>query len=110
MGFAINWDRPTSSSIILAESNRITGTRFSTGWAKNQKVFFVAQFSKPIEKYELLNDGAYKNNVTTVEGEKAFAQLFFNSEHNNELLVKARTLRSMAIEKALAEKDARLKD
>jgi len=88
LGFAINWDKTTASKISIIDATTISGFRYSTGWAKNQKVFFVAQFSKPIEKYDLLNDGGYKNDVTTVEGEKAFAQLFFNSENTNELLVK----------------------
>ena len=88
LGFAINWDKTTASKISIIDATTISGYRYSTGWAKNQKVFFVAQFSKPIEKYDLLNDGGYKSDVTTVEGEKAFAQLFFNSENTNELLVK----------------------
>ncbi len=88
LGFAINWDKTTSSKITIIDENTISGYRHSTGWAKNQKVFFVAQFSKPIKTYQLVNNGAYKSNVTTVEGEKAFAQLFFNSENTNELLVK----------------------
>lgn len=88
LGFAINWDKTTASKISIIDATTISGFRYSTGWAKNQKVFFVAQFSKPIEKYDLLNDGGYKSDVTTVEGEKAFAQLFFNSENTNELLVK----------------------
>jgi predicted alpha-1,2-mannosidase len=88
LGFEINWDKTTASKINVIDSTTISGFRHSTGWAKNQKVFFVAQFSKPIEKYELLNDGTYKSYATTVEGEKSFAQLFFNSENSNELLVK----------------------
>ncbi|UMB62223.1 GH92 family glycosyl hydrolase [Lutibacter sp. A80] len=88
LGFAINWDKTTASKITILDENTISGYRHSTGWAKNQKVFFVAQFSKPIKTYQLVNDGAYKSNVTTVEGEKAFAQLFFNSENSNQLLVK----------------------
>ena len=88
LGFAINWDKATASKITIIDKNTISGFRHSTGWAKNQKVFFVAKFSKPIEKFELLNDGSYKSGVTTVEGEKAFAQLFFKSENTNELLVK----------------------
>jgi len=88
LGFAINWDKATASKITIIDKNTISGYRHSTGWAKNQKVFFVAKFSKPIEKFEFLNDGFYKSDVTTVEGEKAFAQLFFKSENTNELLVK----------------------
>lgn len=88
LGFAINWDKTTASKITVIDETTISGFRHSTGWAKNQKVFFVVRFSKPIEKYELVNGETYKTDVTTVEGEKAFAQLFFNSENTNELSVK----------------------
>ena len=88
LGFAINWDKTTASKIKIIDESTISGFRYSTGWAKNQNVFFVAKFSKPIETYELVNDGNYISNVNSVEGEKTFAQLFFNSENNKELLVK----------------------
>ena len=88
LGFAINWDKTTASKITVIDETTISGFRHSTGWAKNQKVFFVVRFSKPIEKYELVNGETYITDVTTVEGEKAFAQLFFNSENTNELSVK----------------------
>ncbi len=87
LGFAINWDKALKSSITIEDDHTISGYRFSTGWAKNQKVFFVAKFSKPILKYTL----AYNQNSIDgqyVEGEKAKAQLFFNAEGSNELLVK----------------------
>jgi len=88
LGFAINWDKSTETKISVIDDYTISGYRHSTGWAKNQKVFFVAKFSKAIIKHELVKDGAYLEKMNTVIGEKTFAQLFFNSEDNNELLVK----------------------
>jgi len=88
LGFAINWDKATASSIKIIDEKTISGFRHSKGWAKNQKVFFVAKFSKPIVKYELVNDGSYKTDVDFVEGEKSYAQLFFKTENSNELLVR----------------------
>ncbi|MFA9192735.1 GH92 family glycosyl hydrolase [Flavobacterium sp. FZUC8N2.13] len=87
LGFAINWDKATASGITIENETTISGYRFSTGWAKNQKVFFVAQFSKPISSYELTADGKLiKTNAT--KGERTAAQLFFDEKSTNELGVK----------------------
>jgi len=79
LGFAINWDKTLASNINVINENTITGYRFSKGWAKNQKVFFVAKFSKPIANYKLVKDGSYVK-VDSAEGEKIFAQLFFDEK------------------------------
>ena len=44
----IGWDKMTACSMKQEGQNTVVGTRFSTGWAKNQRVFFVAEFSQPI--------------------------------------------------------------
>ncbi len=46
MGFRINWDKPTDGMLQLLNDSTLVGYRFSTGWAKNQRVFFAARFSK----------------------------------------------------------------
>ena len=99
LGFAINWDKTIASHINIVDDNTISGYRNSTGWAKNQKVFFIAKFSKPITKYNLVHDGQKIEN-TEVEGEKTFAQLFFDSSTGNELQVKV-GLSSVSIENAI---------
>ncbi|WP_338356061.1 GH92 family glycosyl hydrolase [Yeosuana marina] len=87
LGFAINWDKALKTSITIEDDHTISGYRFSAGWAKNQKVFFVATFSKPISKYTLA-DNQKNIDDQSVEGEKAKAQLFFNPEGGTELRVK----------------------
>ena len=52
LGFAINWDKATSTYIKVVDKNSLVGYRNSTGWAKNQKVFFAIEFSKSIENYD----------------------------------------------------------
>lgn len=47
------WDKPTGTEMKAEGNNRIVGYRNSEGWAKDQKVFFVAEFSKPFETFEL---------------------------------------------------------
>ena len=44
----IGWDKMTACSMKQEGWNTVVGSRFSTGWAKNQRVYFVAEFSQPI--------------------------------------------------------------
>ncbi|HKJ91874.1 MAG TPA: GH92 family glycosyl hydrolase, partial [Longimicrobiales bacterium] len=55
LGFAINWDRPTDTALHIVNDTMITGHRFSTGWAKDEKVFFVARFSRPITAHQIVD-------------------------------------------------------
>ena len=45
------WDEATDTGFLLSDdSTRISGWRHSTGWAKDQKVYFAAEFSKPAKR------------------------------------------------------------
>lgn len=39
--------------------NEICGFRFSKGWAENQKLFFIARFSSPLQNVKLWSHGSY---------------------------------------------------
>ena len=88
LGYAFNWDKTLASSIKIEDKFTISGYRYSTGWAKNQKVFFTAKFSKSIAEYVLVKDGISSSNTDEVSGEKTSAQLIFNNKDNNEVQVK----------------------
>ncbi|GIM54822.1 GH92 family glycosyl hydrolase [Capnocytophaga cynodegmi] len=102
LGFAINWDSPTE--MFIQQSNRkldgqndgniITGHRFSTGWAKNQKVFFAIAFSKPIKDLQLQNSGKQISS----------GQFFFDNSTGEELVVRV-AVSSVGEENALANLD-----
>lgn len=100
LGFAINWDKTVASSIKIEDEFTVSGYRHSTGWAKNQKVFFVVKFSKAIENYELVNDGSYLLQNNTVSGERTSAQIFFDSTDNDVVEVKV-GLSSVNVKNAL---------
>ncbi len=53
LGFALNWDRPIDTRIHLESDTMITGYRFSTGWAKDQRVFFAMTLSHPFQSHQL---------------------------------------------------------
>jgi len=46
LGFAVDRDEPVETGITLDGPTTISGYRFSTGWAKDQRVFFVARISR----------------------------------------------------------------
>jgi len=104
LGFAINWDKPTQTEINIEDEYTITGFRHSTGWAKNQKVFFVAKFSKPIQTHSLVVDGEEVKGVNKVNGGKTSTQLFFDDQGNSELIAKL-ALSSVSIENAKGNLD-----
>ncbi|MCF7567834.1 GH92 family glycosyl hydrolase [Sabulilitoribacter arenilitoris] len=98
LGFAINWDKALKTSISVEDEYTISGYRFSTGWAKNQKVFFVAKFSKPISKHHIFVDGNRVENQTS-GGKKTSAQLFFDDNTSTELFAKV-ALSSVSVQNA----------
>lgn len=78
LGFAINWDRTTETYIRRVNDSTLVGHRFSTGWAKNQKVFFAVRLSKPLKSLTLFAD---KKKATSdeVKAKDLIAFLNFNT-------------------------------
>lgn len=77
LGYAVNWDKPLESHLKIEGKNKIVGYRYSTGWAKNQKVFFVIETSVPISDFNFVADGA-EMKTKGVKGAKIGGQFFFN--------------------------------
>ena len=70
------WDEATKTDIVSIGNNVIEGYRYSEGWAKDQKIYFVAEFSKPFKKF------------TTIDMNKRYARVDFNTELDEQILVK----------------------
>lgn len=49
---ATNWDATKVTDVEIVDSVTIRGSRFSDGWARNQKVWFETRFSKPFAGVE----------------------------------------------------------
>lgn len=60
----IDWDAPTDYEITVLGDNAIEGYRFSTGWAKDQRVWFRAEFSKPFDSVETPEKGFWRFNFS----------------------------------------------
>ena len=89
LGFAVNTDSVTSSHIKIINDTLLTGFRYSTGWARNQKTFFAMRFSKPLLSYDLVStDSIVFHAMASIEGRQVKAILRFLPQENNELMLK----------------------
>lgn len=61
------WDKATKTGFEISEDGQaVGGWRYSAGWAKDQKIFFYAEFDKPVEIQEI-NDLYARVNVKGME-------------------------------------------
>ncbi|GJM31275.1 MAG: alpha-1 2-mannosidase [Saprospiraceae bacterium] len=78
LGYALNWDRPLETRIRLESDTLITGYRFSTGWAKDQRVFFAMALSHPFNSHQLA-DSTLLQNGSLLVGQKGRLALNFGT-------------------------------
>lgn len=81
-------DRTTESFITISGPNEITGMRKSTGWAKEQTLYFIAQFSQPFRSEKVYVDNQLADGSTSAKGEHVKAVLSFGTDPDRPLLVR----------------------
>lgn len=66
------WDAPVRTGMEAVSDTRIEGFRWSKGWASDQRVYFVAEFSRPFDSFTLHErDGMYgRASFSTGDGEQ----------------------------------------
>lgn len=87
LGYARNWDWVTDSQIEVINDSTITGYRKSSGWAKEQRVYFYTVFSRSIDAYDLSNQGNAINGKR-INGKDVLGRFYFEEDQGNELMVK----------------------
>lgn len=60
LGEGIDWDEPTETMLKAVDARTIEGYRYSRGWAKNQKIYFRAEFSKDMD-IRVLTENVYRS-------------------------------------------------
>lgn len=90
--FDLNWrDKVLDSEIKAVAKNRIEGFRRSSSWAKDQIVYFVAEFSKPFSK-EVFSENGVIDSITErwrgAKGTNVKAAFSFNTSPGETVLVK----------------------
>lgn len=87
LGFAMNWDKPVKTFIKMVNDSTFTGYRFSTGWSKDQRLYFAIRTSQRITKAAFYSDSTLQN-AMQIEGTHAKAVLFFDAAKNPDMLLK----------------------
>ena len=70
LGYALNWDSPTETYFNVVDNTTIEGYRKSTGWAKDQRVYFVIKVSKPFNSYQLFKNDTITTSPATAKNTK----------------------------------------
>ena len=94
----IGWDKPTEAFIKMENDTTISGYRYSTGWAKDQRIYFTAVFSQPIKKFAIL-DTVRISTTQKSEMRSVFGKVDFDKNLSAPLLVKV-ALSPVSIENA----------
>ncbi|OQX78495.1 MAG: glycosyl hydrolase family 92 [Bacteroidetes bacterium 4484_249] len=81
-------DKVIEAGIDIVSDTEISGFRRSTAWANDQIIYFVAEFSKSFNRYGVFDGNEIKNNNKQAQGENIKAYVSFNTEENEDVLVK----------------------
>jgi predicted alpha-1,2-mannosidase len=102
----LKWrDKVLDSEVKIVGNNRIEGFRRSSSWAKDQVVYFVAEFSRPFMGG--LVSSEYFSNSIGLKGENVNSLLRFEARTNQQILVKV-AISPVSIEGARKNLEAEL--
>ncbi|MGD2069271.1 MAG: GH92 family glycosyl hydrolase, partial [Gemmatimonadota bacterium] len=68
LGYARNWDTPVDASVRLVDDTLLLGHRRSTGWARDQRVFFAMALSRPVARVVAAGSGAARREIPVPGG------------------------------------------
>lgn len=97
LGYSRNWDGTTNAMLKVLNDSTLVGYRYSTGWAKDQRVYFASRLSQPIKAYQLANHG--QNQLSGKEIRDKHAKIEMQFSHPD-LLIKT-GISSVSYENAL---------
>ncbi|HYE53230.1 MAG TPA: GH92 family glycosyl hydrolase [Chitinophagaceae bacterium] len=96
----IGWDKATQTMIRQVNDTTIEGYRYSTGWAKQQRIYFAAIFSQPLSAFSVYEDTALQAG-TALQGVQVKGIAHFETEKNERIRVKV-GISPVSTENALA--------
>ncbi|KAI9430781.1 putative alpha-1,2-mannosidase [Russula earlei] len=87
LGFNINWDKPTRCYFEKLNDTTFVGYRYSSGWARDQKVYFAIRLNKPVQQLTLFfNKQPFDQVKVTARDVKAC--LRFTTRQDEKILMK----------------------
>lgn len=81
-------DKVLDLNLKIVGNNRIEGFRRSSSWAKDQIVYFVAEFSKPFTEYGVAIDDKTPENLANNQSKNIKAYFRFDTKTNSKVLLK----------------------
>ncbi|WP_158800179.1 GH92 family glycosyl hydrolase [Pedobacter sp. L105] len=87
LDFTMLWDKTVASSIKQINDSTFVGYRYSTGWSKDERVFFALVLSVPSTRAALYN-GTTLVTGKEVKGVGVKAALFFDAVKNPDIKIK----------------------
>ncbi|MEG1617879.1 MAG: GH92 family glycosyl hydrolase [Bacteroidales bacterium] len=85
---AMNWDFTMDSQLEIVDSVTVRGYRISEGWASDQRIYFVSQFSKPFENAYIDTTAIHYPADKRYTGKGVVARFDFKTEAGDEILVR----------------------
>tara|TARA_B100001248_G_scaffold81915_1_gene59643 strand:+ start:201 stop:3188 length:2988 start_codon:yes stop_codon:yes gene_type:complete len=80
-------DNVIESSIKIISQSEISGLRRSSGWAKDQYVYFYAKFSKPFSNFKIIENNNIRTQIDSILG-KNIKSIFSFENLTDPLIVK----------------------
>lgn len=95
----LNSDESIDCFISQENDSVITGYRYSSGWAKDQRVFFTALFSKPIKEFQVY-DSLNMQQGKSLKAKKVYGKVLFDKELGGDPLYVKVALSPVSIDNA----------
>jgi len=80
-------DLVLASSVRVVNDREVEGMRSSTAWATDQRVFFVARFSKPFTAFGLASDDEVREGVEELAGDNLKGFFRFATTEGEEVML-----------------------
>ena len=81
-------DSLVEGEITVTGDNEISGLRHSHGWAENQYVYYVIQFSRPFKKFGIVKGKSVQDGARSVAGKVLKAYVSFETQEGDVIYVK----------------------
>ncbi len=88
LSYRNNWDHPTETNLQMVNDTLLTGYRHSTGWAKDQRLFFAMAFDEPIVSITVVDSLVEQESAEHYTGKKLKALISFGSAKKENLQIK----------------------
>jgi predicted alpha-1,2-mannosidase len=103
----VHRDKVLDSELRVVSSTRIEGFRRSTGWARDQRLYFVAEFSRAFKAFGIAVDGRSRPELKEARGTDIKSYFRFDSTSGAPVLVRI-ALSPVSVEGARANLAAEL--